>query len=151
VVRWRTQGEHHGVQEKGRFKIFEDYQLSVGEIKADTDPPKGLTIEEKRFDETAASDARLITIVEITPKQDKQVAAQSDKLPTLLGLATSLDGCIDVEVFESLYNPGKLLLLGLWRDSQAARRWSPRRSAEAEKMRYRHVRIIRDYGEIVEI
>src|SRR2546425_671384 len=27
VIRWRTQGEHHGVQEKGRFEVFEDYRL----------------------------------------------------------------------------------------------------------------------------
>jgi heme-degrading monooxygenase HmoA len=29
VVRWRTHGEHHGVQEKGRFEVFEDYHLRV--------------------------------------------------------------------------------------------------------------------------
>ena len=32
VVRWRTDGEHHGVQEKGRFEVFEDYHLRVGEV-----------------------------------------------------------------------------------------------------------------------
>ena len=40
VIRWRTHGEHHGVQEKGRFEVFEDYHLRVGEIIADTAPPK---------------------------------------------------------------------------------------------------------------
>ena len=25
VIRWRTQGEHHGAQERGRFEIFSDY------------------------------------------------------------------------------------------------------------------------------
>src|SRR6266576_2356358 len=29
VVRWRTEGEHHVVQEKGRFEIFRDYHLRV--------------------------------------------------------------------------------------------------------------------------
>ena len=37
VVRWRTEGEHHAVQEKGRFKIFQDYHLRVGDVFADTD------------------------------------------------------------------------------------------------------------------
>jgi heme-degrading monooxygenase HmoA len=33
VVRWRTHGEHHDVQEKGRFEVFEDYHLRrVGEV-----------------------------------------------------------------------------------------------------------------------
>src|SRR5215470_15296034 len=36
VVRWRTEGEHRGVQEKGRSKIFHDYHLRVGEITVDT-------------------------------------------------------------------------------------------------------------------
>src|SRR5437868_14818761 len=50
VIRWRTHGEHHGVQEKGRFEVFADYHLQVGEITADTDSPTAL--EQKRFDET---------------------------------------------------------------------------------------------------
>ena len=41
VVRWRTQGEHHGAQTKGRFEIFEDYHLSVGEITATPTRRKG--------------------------------------------------------------------------------------------------------------
>lgn len=32
VVCWRTHGEHHDVQEKGRFEVFEDYHLRVGEV-----------------------------------------------------------------------------------------------------------------------
>jgi heme-degrading monooxygenase HmoA len=30
VVRWRTMGMHHGVQEKGREEVFLDYHLRVG-------------------------------------------------------------------------------------------------------------------------
>ena len=37
VVRWRTEGEHHAVQEKGKFKIFQDYHPRVGDVFADTD------------------------------------------------------------------------------------------------------------------
>jgi len=36
VIRWRTLGIHHEIQEKGRNEIFEDYHLRVGEITADT-------------------------------------------------------------------------------------------------------------------
>src|SRR4029450_3482702 len=57
VVRWRTHGEHHGVQEKGRFEIFEDYHLRVGEITSDTHPPNGLPLKETRFDETTVGEA----------------------------------------------------------------------------------------------
>ena len=41
VIRWRTHAMHHGVQEKGRFEVFEDYHLRVGEITADTQFARG--------------------------------------------------------------------------------------------------------------
>jgi heme-degrading monooxygenase HmoA len=43
LVRWRTNGEHHGVQEKGRGGIFSDYHLRVCDVTCDTDPPGVLT------------------------------------------------------------------------------------------------------------
>jgi len=146
VVRWRTQGEHHNAQEKGRFEIFEDYRLRVGEIILDTDPPDGLTVEETRFDETAVGDAKVATIAELTAMAGTPIAERSQMLPALLGLGAHSAGRLDVEVFESIYSPGKRLLLGLWQDARAARRWSPGLPAGAEKIRHRHVRIIRDYG-----
>ena len=69
VVRWRTQGEHHGVQEKGRFEIFEDYHLRVGEVTEDSDPPRGLSVVEQRFDETANPQAKAVSISELTPSE----------------------------------------------------------------------------------
>jgi heme-degrading monooxygenase HmoA len=146
VVRWRTQGEHHGVQEKGRFEVFEDYHLCVGEITDDTDPPMGLTVEQQRFDETAVGNAKVATIAEVTPQKGSEIEAQPDRLPALLGLDGKRDGCVDVEVFESIYNPGNLLLLAFWRDAPAASQWNPGHPAGAERLRLRHVRIIRDYG-----
>src|ERR1700680_2731717 len=59
VIRWRTQRDHHGVQEKGRLEVFEDYRLRVGEITADTALPKGLAVEQKRFDETEVGNAKV--------------------------------------------------------------------------------------------
>jgi heme-degrading monooxygenase HmoA len=146
VVRWRTQGEHHGVQEKGRDEIFEDYRLRVGEITADTDPPQGLRVEEQRFDATEAGTAKAATITELTPKKDDSIDASSDGLPAQLGLDTRRDGLVEVELFASIYNPGKLLLLALWREAEAANAWTPQRPAGAATMRHRRVRIIRDYG-----
>jgi len=37
MVRWRTQRDHYFVQSKGRFEVFADYHLRIGEITADTD------------------------------------------------------------------------------------------------------------------
>lgn len=144
VIRWRTHGEHHGVQEKGRFEVFRDYHLRVGEIIADSAPPAGLAIEEQRFDETSVGTGKAVTISELAPAADK--AAASADLARDLGLAQiGTAGVVDHQTFESIYTPGKLLLLVSWKDAAAAERWVPRVPALGE-LRHRRVRIIRDYG-----
>jgi heme-degrading monooxygenase HmoA len=146
VVRWRSQGEHHGVQEKGRFEIFEDYQLRVGEVTEDNAPPRGLSVEQQRFDETEIGGAKAVTITELTPKEGGALGARPERLPAQLGLDARAEGLVDHEVFESIYNPGKLLLLALWRDAASAKRWTPSRPDAASSLRHRQVRVIRDYG-----
>src|SRR4029077_17776680 len=66
VVRWRTEGEHHAVQQKGRFEIFADYHLRVGAAPADTDPPASAPIKPLRFDQTEIGKAKVVTLSEIT-------------------------------------------------------------------------------------
>src|ERR671935_314340 len=146
VIRWRTQGEHHGVQEKGRFEVFEDYHLRVGEITADTGPPKGTAVREQRFDATEIGKAKVVTITELEPREKSALGAQADQLGAHLGLRARAVGLIDQEVFESIYNPGKLLLLAGWRDGEAANAWTPTKPDAAASLRHRHVRVIRDYG-----
>ena len=146
VIRWRTHGEHHGVQEKGRFEVFEDYHLRVGEITSDTHPPKGLPSEEMRFDETAVGEAKAATITELTLASDSSLGAKPDLLPAHLGLEASRSGLVHLEVFESIYNRGKLAVLAFWRDADTAAAWKPAAPEAAQPLRHRHVRIIRDYG-----
>jgi heme-degrading monooxygenase HmoA len=123
VVRWRTHAMHHGVQEKGRFEVFEDYHLRVGEITADTQPPSGNRLEQQRFDETEVGAAKVITICEGEAVPEPSDAAVHD-----------------AELFESITTQGKLLRLVSWRDPAAADGWNP------TSVRHRRVRVIRDYG-----
>jgi heme-degrading monooxygenase HmoA len=141
VIRWRTHGEHHGVQEKGRSEVFADYHLRVGEVTSDT--AKGLTVVEQRFDATAVGEAKVATITEVTPAENDSLTP--DRLPALLGIDTGSGGLVDHEIFESIYNPGKLVLLASWRDATAAQAWRPG-TPEKATVRHREVRIIRDYG-----
>jgi heme-degrading monooxygenase HmoA len=146
VVRWRTHGEHHGVQEKGRSEVFADYRLRVDEVTADSEAPKGSAVEQNRFDETRLGDAKAATITEVTLKDDSDVGALAPRLSALLGLAAGTAGLADQEVFESIYNAGKLVLLAWWRDQAAAAAWTPDHPPAAQHLRHRRVRIIRDYG-----
>src|SRR5215472_12623216 len=127
IVRWRTQAEHHAVQEKGRFDVFEDYHLRVGEITADTAAPKGLVLQEQRFDATEAGEAKIVTITEVVRQEGNALSEKFQRLGAELGLRASSDGLIDQSVLESIYHPGKFLLLATWRGANAAKSWSPKR------------------------
>ena len=146
VVRWRTQGDHHAMQEKGRFEVFQDYHLRIGEATFDTDPPKEAPIRELRLDETEVGPGKFVTFTEIVPAKDAAFAAQTDLLPAHFGLDLKDGAVVDYDIYDSIYNPGKLALLVSWRDAQAASVWSPRKVAGIEKLRHRRIRIVRDYG-----
>jgi heme-degrading monooxygenase HmoA len=147
VIRWRTHAMHHGVQEKGRFEVFEDYHLRVGEISADTHTPPGRTLQQLRLDATEVGAAKVVSISEIDPGPNAK-PADADTLPERLRVPKSgRDGVSDMELFASIYTPGKSLLLVSWRDAAAADAWQPPASlADAGRIRHRRVRVIRDYG-----
>jgi heme-degrading monooxygenase HmoA len=145
VTRWRTNSEHHDAQGMGRFEIFEDYRLRVGEIFADTAPPQGLAVVQQRFDATETGDAKVVTISEIVTEPGT-LGAAPDALAAQLGLSPGIPALIDSEAFESIYTPGKLLLLAGWGDADAAAAWSPTQPDAARSLRHREVRVLRDYG-----
>ena len=143
VIRWRTLAVHHKVQEKGRFEVFEDYHLRVGEITADNQVPAGQTLRQQRLDETEVGAAKYVTVSELPPHDNEPATAD---LPLELDLPEAgAQGLVDHDVYESLYVRSKLLLLGSWRDATAAEAWRPRVTRGSE-VRHRVVRVVRDYG-----
>lgn len=147
VIRWRTHAMHHGVQEKGRFEVFEDYHLRVGEITADTLIPPGQTLQQLRFDATEAGAAKIVSISEVDPSPGAKPAGAETLQVRLRVPEIGRDGVCDAELFESIYTSGKLLVLVSWRDSAAANAWRPPTSLpDAGRIRHRRVRVIRDYG-----
>jgi heme-degrading monooxygenase HmoA len=140
VIRWRTQARHHEVQQKGRTEVFGDYHLRVGEIIADNRLPAGQVLRQQRFDETTAA-GKLATLSEaalegLPPKRDAGSVAER-----LGATDTAGPGLLDWDVFESILQPGKFILLTSRRDG--APDGSPQRGAD---VRHRRVRVIRDYG-----
>jgi heme-degrading monooxygenase HmoA len=143
VIRWRTLGVHHEIQAKGRVEIFEDYHLRVGEITADTHIPQGQKLQDQRFDETGVGSSKAATISELAA--ENKMPASSDLSADLKLPSNGTSGVIDQEFFESITNPGKLLLLVSWRDANTANAWRPT-IPSGHELRHRQVRIIRDYG-----
>jgi heme-degrading monooxygenase HmoA len=141
VIRWRTRARHHEVQQKGRTEVFGDYHLRVGEIIADNRLPAGQVLREQRFDETAAA-AKLIALSEAAPEGLPAEPEAGTIAARLGGVDIANPGIPDWDVFESITQPGKFILLTSWRDVAAAE-GSLHGGLD---VRHRCVRVIRDYG-----
>ena len=139
MVRWRATGVHHIAQKRGRAEILEDYHLRIGDVTFDTDAPDNAPVHEQRFDETEVG-AKFATVTELTTE------LEAFNVSAVLGLDTSRQGLVNYDLFASIYNPGKLALLLLWKDQRSSGGWSPVKPAGARMLRHRGVRIVRDYG-----
>lgn len=146
LVRWRTVGEHHAMQEKGRFEVFKDYHLRIGEATFDTDSPGQAPIRELRLDETEVGAGKFVTFTEIMLSKAAAAGSRADLLPAQFGLDLKDSGLVDHDIFDSIYNPGKIALLTGWKDSEAAGRWLPRKIDGVDGLRHRRIRVVRDYG-----
>jgi heme-degrading monooxygenase HmoA len=146
VVRWRSTGEHHRIQRQGRDQVFSDYRLRVCEITADNMPPEGLVIVQHRMDETEKGAAKALSITELVPADGAVMTADPESIPAALGMDPAHAGLVEYEVYESIYNPGKMLLLAGWRTARDAAGWRPATLAGIRQQRHRCMRSIREYG-----
>lgn len=79
-----------------------------------------------------------------------------DEATKLRDFVEHIDGFISIERFESLYEPGKILSLGFFRDEEAVKAWrntSAHRDAQSlgrnhyfSDYRLRIAKVTRDYG-----
>lgn len=132
LIRWRTHATHHERgQQRGRFEIFADYRLRVGEVTADSHPPASGSLRQHRYDDTEIGTAKAATVLEPLDPHD------TDALPDLHTSA----GLADTERFDGVLEPHAPLLLASWTSLTAAQD-----SPTLPTTRVRHVRIIREYG-----
>jgi heme-degrading monooxygenase HmoA len=134
LVRWRTQAVHHGAQERGRFEIFGDYHLRVGELTG--------TGSTERSDETQVGAGTIATLVD-GKRAVKDTA--SDQVAASLGLRADAPGLVAWDVFEAVLTPGDVILLMTSRDRKTADGLA-RDVSVKDDVRLRQVRILRDYG-----
>jgi hypothetical protein len=132
-VRWRTQAVHHGAQEKGRFEVFGDYHLRVGELEG-----SGST---ERTDATEVGAGTVVTLIDSKQPTDRVKDAPPAEIAAALGLRADAAGLVAWDLFEAILSPGDVLLMMTARDQAAAQAMSSRDGA-----RLRRVRILRDYG-----
>jgi len=145
LVRWRTNGLHHGVQEKGRTEVFLDYHLRVGEVAHDTRPPAGHEIRVQRLDETESGAATTVTLVDAVRAAAWVGSSPPGEVGASLGLVREAPGLVAWDVFDAVLQPGEVVLMMSWRDRASAEAFEAARRP-VERSRLRRVRIVRDYG-----
>jgi heme-degrading monooxygenase HmoA len=127
LIRWRTQARHHDVQGQGRFEVFEDYHLRVGEVLSDSDEED---LRHSRLDVTEIGATAAVTVTETFADEKMSLPRPSEDL-------------LDAESYSGITVVGKRLTLACWLSEEAADVWIQSQPARARR---RHVRVIRDYG-----
>ena len=145
LVRWRSDGQHHGVQGQGRAGIFQDYRLRVGEIAVDAAPAAALQVQAGPLEQRQAGAAQLVTLTEFTLRQDAASTSAATALAAF-GLPTSGIDVVEHDVFASITQPAKRALLVSWADALAGQAWRPGEPEAGNLLRHRAVRIVRQYG-----
>jgi heme-degrading monooxygenase HmoA len=137
LVRWRTQAVHHGAQERGRFEVFNDYHLRVGELAEDGSVG--------RSDETEVGAGTAVTLIDAKKPADWVKDHTPEEIAASLGLRAEAPGLVAWDVFDAVLSPGDVILLMTSRDRSAADALE-RGTALEDGARLRRVRILRDYG-----
>lgn len=145
LVRWRTQAKHHEMQEKGRFEVFLDYRLRVGQLTQDTRLPGGHELLEQRLDETETGLGTTAVLIDAKLPSEPGQGQGPDAIARWLGLDAGAFGLTFWDVYDAVLTPGHLILQTSWRDEQAARDFAAR-DRLPDDARVRRVRIVRDYG-----
>jgi len=143
LVRWRIQADHHAVQEKGRDEVFLDYHLRIGEMTRDTRLADCDVPSAQRLDETATGAGTTVLLMDAS-----EVPGKAEALETrvrVLGLDVAAAGLVDYDAFEAVLTPGDFIAMSTWRDEASARAFEAAAPVPAN-VRWRRVRIVRDYG-----
>ena len=145
VVRWRTSARHHEVQERGRNQILLDYHLRVGQLTGDTHIPDGQKLVEQRLDETERGQGTTIALLNGKRPDSWTQLPSAEEIALHFGLRPDADGMVAWDVLDAALTPGELILLITWRDAKASEEFGMKLRLE-RNVRYRIVRVIRDYG-----
>ena len=99
-----------------------------------------------RFDVTESGRSKVCTITELTPHEGQMVPRDDDGLFAAAGFHRNAAGLNGSEIYDSIYTPGKVLILALWTAAEDAASARPAAVPGIATARLRGVRVIREYG-----
>ena len=145
LVRWRTQGRYHEVQQIGRDTVFADYHIRVGQITTDSELPADQPLPEQRLDETEAGSGTTLSMITAKRPADWTKTDNPYDCAEWLGLDPYVDDRVTWDIYEAVLTPGELLLVISWPDSKSAQAYETINHLP-DVARLRTIRVVRDYG-----
>ena len=148
---WRDEASILGWHERmgdgeGGKQMLPDHRLRVGEVTSDTALPEGQKIVERRLDEGDAGDGTHVTLIDAKQTLEWVSSNNPQEMAIYLGFDLySYGDCISWDIFDSLSNPGEIILAVTWKDAQSANDHAATQIVP-DDARVRVLRIVRDHG-----
>ena len=125
-------------------KAVPDHRLRVGEVTSDTGLPQGQEIAMRSPDAAEAGEGTYVTLIDAKQALEWVSMHNPQEIAIYLGFDLySYGECISWDIFNSLSNPGEIILIVTWRDAQSANDHAATQIVP-EGARVRVLRIVRD-------
>lgn len=147
IAGWHARMRDEEGGERGWNGLLADYRLRVGEVTSDTRLPQGEEVVARRMDAGEVREGTYVTLIDAKQTQEWVSMNNPQEIAIYLGFdLNSYGDCISWDIFDSLSNPGEIILVVTWRDEQSATAHAATQIVP-DDARVRVVRIVRDYAE----
>lgn len=118
ILRWHEQRRADDGYGRGDLP---EHRLRVGEVTSDTGLPKGQEIVERGRDSGGAAEGTYVTLIDAKQTVEWVSMNNPQEIAIYLGFdLNSYGDCISWDIFDSLSNPGEIILVVTWKDAQSA-------------------------------
>ncbi len=125
--------------------ILPDFRLRTGEVTSDSTAFEGQNVA-GRQDDTDVTDGNYVTLIAAKQTLDWVSANNPQEMAIFLGFELNSSGdCISWDLYESLANPGEILLVVTWKNAQSANDHVATQIVP-EGARVRVIRVTRDHA-----
>jgi heme-degrading monooxygenase HmoA len=121
VIGWHMRMPGEERKEKDWRPLLADYRLRVGEVISDSRPPQDQQVAAFAAGAGGAGEGDYLTLIEAKQTAEWVRANNPQEAALYLGFDLySYGDCISWDIFDSLSNPGEIILVVTWKDAQSA-------------------------------
>ena len=143
ILRWH---ERIRADEERNRAILPDHRLRVGEVTSDTGVNQGQEIARRTPAAGEADEGTYVTLIDAKQTLEWVSMNNPQEIAIYLGFdLNSYGDCISWDIFDSLSNPGEIILVVTWRDEQSANDHAATQIVP-DDARVRVLRIVRDHA-----